>query len=111
MAYATINFHQSQTHRLKSAPVGFSWTTLFFGLFPALFRGHFVGAMIMALLSLVTFGLSWLIFPFIYNRMYINHLIGAGYRVSSTSADPTYLAQRLKLLLPLDEARPTFAGA
>ena len=105
MAYATIDFHQPKTGALRQAPVGFSWTTLFFGFLPALFRGHWAGAVIIFLVGCVTFGLSALVFPFIYNKMYVRHLLGEGFRLSTASADPAYLSQRLRIELPLDPAR------
>lgn len=58
---------------------GFSWTTLFFGFFPALFRGHVMAAVIMFAAAFVTFGIAWLIFPFIYNRWHFNWLSHAGF--------------------------------
>ena len=100
MAYATINFHQPFTGAVKAAPVGFSWTTLFFGFFPALLRGHWVGAIIILVVGVLTAGLSGLVFPFIYNRMYIKHLIGEGFKAATSSADLPYLEQRLKLPMP-----------
>ena len=70
---------------LKTAPVGFSWTTLFFGGFPALFRGHVSMGLVQLLLQMVTFALSVLIFCFIYNKMYVNYLLENGYRFQSCS--------------------------
>ena len=106
MAYATIDFHHPQTGRLKQAPVGFSWTTLLSGFFPALFRGHYLGALIIFLVGFVTFGLSQFVFAFIYNKMHVKHLLGEGFKVTSASADVSHLSQRLRITLPLDSARP-----
>src|SRR5690606_22589566 len=58
---------------------GFSWTTLFFGVFPALFRGHFVAFFVMGIIAFLTMGLSWLVFPFFYNGWHWNKLISQGY--------------------------------
>ena len=69
----------SQTGALKDVPLGFSWTTLFFGIFPALFRGDFKNALIMFLLALFTLNLSWLIMPFFYNKMYVTDLVSKGW--------------------------------
>lgn len=103
MAYATMNFKHPLTGAMKSAPVGFSWTTLFFGFFPALLRGHWVWALIMVCLALLTGGLSWFVIPFIYNKAFIKYLIGEGFKVTSTSQDPEYLAGKLQLSLPMAE--------
>jgi hypothetical protein len=103
MAYATINFHQPYTGALKSAPVGFSWTTLFFGFFPALFRGHWVGALAILVLSIFTFGIAGIVFAFIYNKMYVKYLIGEGFKVKNASQDIEFLAGKLKLSLPKAE--------
>lgn len=59
--------------------VGFSWETLFFGFLIPLFRGDFIWAIVMVLCSIFTFGLSILVFPFIYNRIYTNNLLNKGY--------------------------------
>jgi hypothetical protein len=101
MAYATLTFENPHTGGIKQAPVGFSWTTFFFGIFPALFRGHVIGAVIQFILAFMTLGLSHFIFAFIYNKMYIKHLIGEGYKVQSASMDPNSISNRLGLRLPL----------
>lgn len=69
----------SQTNEIREVKVGFSWTTLFFGCFPALIRGDFKWALIMFLAALVTYGISWFVFPFIYNKLYIKELARKGY--------------------------------
>ncbi|MFX3631495.1 MAG: DUF2628 domain-containing protein [Candidatus Pristimantibacillus sp.] len=77
---------------LKRVKVGFSWTTFFFGFFPALFRGDLKWAAIMFITSVAigifTLGFgAWIpgiIFSFIYNKMYIKELLEKGYH----PADP-----------------------
>lgn len=71
------------TGHIKEAPVGFSWTVFFFGFFPPMFRGDWKWAIIMFLLALITVGLSNLVFMFIYNKLYIKDLVGAGFKVKS----------------------------
>ncbi|KEI09529.1 hypothetical protein [Clostridium novyi] len=74
-----INLKNNTTNQLVQAKVGFSWTTFFFGFFPALFRGDWKWAIIMFVASLVTFGFSHIVFAFIYNKIYINDLLNKGY--------------------------------
>lgn len=72
---------------VKEVKVGFSWTTFFFGFFPALFRGDLKWAAIMFIISLVlgsfTFGfgglVSGIVFAFIYNKIFIKELLEKGY--------------------------------
>ncbi|WP_010676998.1 hypothetical protein [Bacillus timonensis] len=72
----------------KECKIGFSWTTFFFGFFPALFRGDLKWAAIMFITALVVgsftvgFG-AWIpgiIFSFVYNKLYIKDLIEKGYQ-------------------------------
>ena len=75
--------------------LGFSWTTLFFGIFPALLRKDFKWAVIMLGISitinLFIYGLgaslTSAVFAFIYNKIYIKQLLANGYR-------PVYAAGR-----------------
>lgn len=64
----------------KEGKDGFSWTTLFFGVFPAIFRNDWKYAGIMFIAAIFTFGFSWLIFPFIYNKLYTKDLIEKGFK-------------------------------
>ncbi|WP_372881387.1 hypothetical protein [Psychromonas sp.] len=86
MAYATIVLENPKTGQVKEAPVGFSWTVLFFNFFPALFRSDWKWAIIMFLLASLTWGFSGLIFMFVYNKLHIKDLISNGYKVKSVSS-------------------------
>lgn len=99
-----LNFKNPHNGRLREAPVGFSWTTLFFGPFPALFRGHYAGALIIFLVTAVTSGIAGLIFPFFYNKWYVNYLIKDGYKVSGADGDIDSISKYLRKELPLIEA-------
>ena len=63
----------------KRVKLGFCWTMLFFGFLVPLFRGDFKWTILSLLLSIVTFGLAWLVLPFIYNRIYIKEMFEKGW--------------------------------
>ena len=73
---------------VKDVPTGFSWTTLFFGPLPALFRGDLKWAVIQFIVhiavGLVTAGfgtiVTWVAFAIIYNGRYEQDLRAAGWR-------------------------------
>jgi len=75
-----------QTGLVKKGFVGFSWTTLFFGGFPALFRGDIVVGLVVILINFFTVGIAGLIWAFIYNKNYTSKLIEAGYQFADGEA-------------------------
>jgi len=98
MAFATINF-QNKSGIVKEAPVGFSWTTFFFGFFPALIRGDWLWALIICAATFVTFGLSGIVFAFIYNRLYIQRLLKQGFKVKNYSGNKALIEQKAQIKL------------
>jgi|GEM_PF-351869 len=83
-----ISMQNILTLKSKEGVYGYSWTTLFFGPFPALFREDFITfvlhILIIVIVSSVTFGiggfLGWVIWSFKYNEYYTLGLIEKGYR-------------------------------
>ena len=71
MAFATVTIEDKKNQIIKEAPVGFSWTVLFFGGLVPLFRGDWGYFFIMLVAGIVTLGISGIIFAFIYNRIYL----------------------------------------
>lgn len=100
MAHAKIYFENPITGKMREAPVGFSWTVFFFGVFPSLFRQHWSGFLIMIICGALTMGLSHLVFMFIYNKMYIKNLINDGYKAKTATADFDFLEKKLGLQIP-----------
>lgn len=92
MAFATVELEKQATGELRKAPVGFSWTTLCFGFFPALIRSDWKWGLIQAAAALLTWGLSVLVFAFIYNRLYLNDLLDNGFQIKAING-----ADRLKI--------------
>ena len=72
---------------VREVKVGFSWTTFFFGVFPALIRKDWLWALIMFIVAWLTVGFSWLIFPFFYNRIYISNLLKDGFTPSTEAGE------------------------
>lgn len=109
MAYAKIIFENPRTGRVRTAPVGFSWTVSFFGPFPALLRGDWKWTVIMGLLALITGGISSMIFMFLYNKTYIQELIASDFQARSVEgSDFDTVAAELDITIPrlqADEAR------
>jgi predicted component of type VI protein secretion system len=78
-----VRLIHSNSGLTKDCKVGFSWTSLFFGLFVPLVRGDLKWALISFVLASITLGLSWLVMPFIYNKIYIKSLLEKGYQPAS----------------------------
>lgn len=100
MAFAKVYLRNPRTGQTREAPVGFSWTTLFFGFIPALLRSDWVGAAIMVVVDFVTFGIAHLYFIFAYNKMYLKRLLNEGFEATGATADLAYIEQRLGLPIP-----------
>ena len=100
MASSKITFQHPNTGAIKEAPVGFSWTTLFFAGIPALIRGHIGMGVVIIIIGLLTLFWSDVIFAFIYNKMYVKNLIGEGFKVSSTTIPEEQMAAKLGMALP-----------
>lgn len=83
MAHNTIYFENVNTKVTKPAPVGFSWTTFFFGGFVALLRGDVKWGLVQFCIQFCTLGLSAIVFAFIYNKIYIDGLREQGYAIRS----------------------------
>lgn len=79
MASSKLNLKHPQFEVIKETPVGFSWTVLFFGFFPPIFRGDWKWGLIILVAAIFTLGISNLIFIFIYNKLYIKSLLEQGY--------------------------------
>ena len=69
--------------QVKKCKVGFCWTGLFFGIFVPLLRGDWIGLLIMLIVDIITFSIAWLVWPFMYNRKYINRMLEKGYYPSN----------------------------
>ena len=88
-----VTIRNAQSGLVKSVPLGFSWTTLFFGGFPALFRGDLKWAAIMwvagaggVTIAIFTLGglfflpwVFWMVFAIIYNRRFLQERLEEGY--------------------------------
>ena len=88
---------------IKTGYFGFSWTTLFFGSFPALFRGDFLTFMgffvIYVILVVTTFGIGAFVacvaWAFFYNGYYTKKLLERGYVFSDVETVNNLARMRL----------------
>lgn len=102
MATKVVMKHKD-TGIMKDGYFGFSWTTFFFGFFPALFRNDYVtflgGFAISLILGLATFGIAWLvigiIWAFMYNKYYTRKLLEQGYIFADYGYKNTEAAEAL----------------
>lgn len=71
------------TGELRSVKVGFSWTTFFWGFWPALFRKDFKWALISLIASAFSFSAFSLVWAFLYNKTYITDRLEDGWMPNS----------------------------
>ena len=112
MAYA-IPMIEPLSRKRMVAYTGVSWTCLFFGPFPALYRGHVLGFIGMSLVNLATLGFSAPVFIFVYNAWHYHSLLARGFVPASQAHGAIaqeMMEQRAQSKYDLDEifdeARP-----
>lgn len=100
-----IILRHTQSGVEKAAYYGFSWTSFFFGFWPALFRGDwlvFFGSIaIHVVLGLLTFGLGNIVFAiamcFFYNGMHAKRLLTNGYEFTGSQDEKGRAARALNV--------------
>lgn len=102
-----IALKHKDTGILKDGFYGFSWTTLFFGFFPALFRGDFItfigGFAVTVIIGVLTVGIGaffvGLAWAFMYNKYYTRKLLERGYILAGSEGDNALAASALGLAM------------
>ncbi len=79
VAGPTYFYKNDLTGEIKSIRKGFSFTYLFFGPLVPLIRGHFTSFIIALIIDLFSFGFIRIVYVFVINRTYANHLTTKGY--------------------------------
>lgn len=109
MAHGSVALVNPVTDEVKSVPVGFSWTVLFWGCFPALFRQDWKNFGIVAGTLLIT-GFLFLafipliIFSFIYNdKMCLKDLLNSGWKIKGYNGSKSLEAVGQSLGYNLDK--------
>ena len=89
MAKTKVALYHRESKKLRLAPVGFSWTTLFFGLCPQLFRSPRAWLLTLAMTIVVplTTGAGNIVFAVFANQLYIKTLIRKGFRLRNIPPD------------------------
>lgn len=94
----TILMKHPQSGIVKKGLYGFSWTTLLFSGFPAVFRGDLITGLVVIVLNMLTFGVAGLIWAFIYNKKYTLGLVEKGYVMAGSEAENTLARQKLGII-------------
>ena len=104
----SIKLMHKESGIVKDGYYGFSWTTLFFGFFPALFRGDFItfigGVIISIMIGFMTLGIGaffiGLVWAFMYNKYYTRKLIERGYAFAGSDMENVVAASALGIAIP-----------
>jgi ABC-type multidrug transport system fused ATPase/permease subunit len=106
----SIQLKHKNSGVMKTGYYGFSWTTLFFGGFPALFRGDFltfIGTFVvlfliaLAIHPFVVF-IAMFVWAFFYNGYYTKKLLEKGYEFSDFQNKTEEAARELEVSIPTE---------
>lgn len=77
----------------RTQKIGFSWTILFFGFVPLLFRGEFWQALLLFISTMLTSGLAQVVYAFFGNRYTGRRLTAEGWHMSGFRTDDAQYAR------------------
>lgn len=102
MAFAKAILIKDEAHDAREAPIGFSWTVLFFGLFVPLLREDWKWFVVMLLLTMflgpvvVLYNAAMAI---LYNRIFFRGLIKKGYKMVEIEAENEHYEEKANFWL------------
>jgi len=84
-----VKFINKEEGKVKSSPLGFSWTTFFFGFLAPLFRGDWLGAIGMLcvwstaiiIVGPIVAAVVQIVMAVFYNYVYVSQLLSKRYEV------------------------------
>lgn len=79
-----VMMKHAQSGLVRKGFFGFSWTTLFFGGWPAIFRGDFIVGAVFIILQIFTVGVAGFIWAFLYNKNYTRKMLEKGYQFADS---------------------------
>jgi len=82
----------------KNGYMVYSWTYLIGGWFVPVFRGELVIGLIHLVVTLVSFDLSQIVFPFVYNRQYMNRMLTSGRVLDSIDSNYEMAKGKLNII-------------
>jgi len=106
-----VLFVHKETEKKRIGYVGFSWTTLFFGPFPSLFRKYYAGVVCWIILLVpvkaifnwsgyadldAILGITNLIWAFEFNKLHAKDLLDRGYEIKSSELPLEIATARIK---------------
>lgn len=100
MAFTKLVMIHPKTKELKEAPVGFSWTALFFGPFVPLFRGQYFTAILWLCLCVIITIFAFIIMACVYNKLYLKHLIYKGFVLKMSPMSLDIVQARTGIVIP-----------
>jgi hypothetical protein len=81
MAFAKVTM--TNGIEIKQVPLGFSWTTFFWGGWPAIFRQDWLWGILLILGCIFTYGVAGIVCSFFYNKNYAKRLFEQGYHLQT----------------------------
>lgn len=90
-----VQLKHTDSGLIKKGYYGYCWTYFLFGAFVPIFRGEIGIGLLHFIFTAITFGLFWLIMPFLYNKQYTNRLLTNGFKLSEDEELDVAIKERL----------------
>lgn len=105
MAHSHIVLQHPSTMHTVTAPVGFSWTALFFGFALLAYHGSYVTSALLAVITLILGPIPNLVICWFYNKNRIVDLWKEGYRVIAIDSELSREELIAELDIPLNRVQ------
>jgi len=88
VAHQILTLENRSSKRIREAPMGASWTCMFFAFFVPLVRQHYTGFIVWLILIVISLGSAVLLMMIFYNTHYLRYLTNKkGYKIVGSEAD------------------------